>query len=319
MGARANDGSAGATVVTSQKVLRGCEDDYRRWQEGVNRAARGFDGFEGTESYPPESGVSNEWVVVFRFSRVDQLSAWLTSGTRRRLIDEGRGLFEEEPAQEVLSGGAPAREAVTAVVSHEVRTGREDDFLQWQQKTLKAQEKFPGFMGAELFEPVEGIQDRWVVIFRFDTREHLGQWLESDVRQRLLDEGADYFAEYDVHEIESAFSGWFRFGEGPREGAPPNWKQAMSVLLALYPTVMVLTLTVDREVSNAGAPLYLGLFISNVLSVSILTWFMMPLVNRGLAFWLLPGRARSRRVHIAGTALVVACYVLLIAIFALAT
>ncbi|MFC5745034.1 antibiotic biosynthesis monooxygenase [Actinomadura rugatobispora] len=316
MGVRANDGSAGATVVTSQKVLRGCEDDYRRWQEGVNRAARGFDGFEGTESYPPESGASNEWVVVFRFSDVDQLSAWLRSGTRRRLIEEGRGLFEEEPAQEVLSGGARAQEAVTAVVSHEVRAGREQDFLEWQRKTLKAQEKFPGFMGSELFEPVEGIQDRWVVIFRFDSRENLGRWMDSEVRRRLLDEGDECFSDYEVREIRSAFSGWFRF-EGAREGAPPSWKQAMAVLLALYPTVMVLTLTVDREVSGLGAPLYLALFIGNVLSVSILTWVMMPLVNRGLAFWLPPGR--SRRVQVAGAALVVACYVLLIVLFALVT
>ncbi|GAA2445656.1 antibiotic biosynthesis monooxygenase [Actinomadura vinacea] len=321
MGVSAKRGSdgAGATVVTSQKVFRGREDDYRRWQEEVNRAVRAFDGFEGTESYPPESGGGNEWVVVFRFSRVDQLSAWLKSSTRRRLIDEGRELFEEEPEQEVLSGGVPAQEAVTAVVSHDVRAGREQDFLQWQHKTLKAQEGYPGFMGAELFEPVEGIQDRWVVIFRFDTREHLARWLESDDRRRLLDEGRDYFAEYDLREIESAFSGWFRFSERTHEGIPPNWKQAMCVLLALYPTVMVITLTVGRALQDAGVPEYLGLFAGNVLSVGFLTWAFMPLVNRSLAFWLMPGRARSRRAHLAGTALVLVSYILLIAFFGLIT
>ncbi|WP_171074863.1 antibiotic biosynthesis monooxygenase [Nonomuraea basaltis] len=305
--------------MTSQKVLQGREDDYKRWQEGVNRAVRDFDGFEGTESYPPDSGEGNEWVVVFRFARVDQLSAWLTSGTRHRLLDEGRELFEEEPSQEVLSGGVAAQEAVTAVVSHEVRTGREQDFLRWQHKTLKAQEKYPGFMGAELFTPVEGIQDRWVVAFRFDTREHLDEWMESDVRRKLLDEGREYFGKYDVRQIGSAFSGWFRFGEGEQEGIPPNWKQAMSVLLALFPTVMVLNLTVGRALTDAGVPEYLGLFISNALSVGLLTWVVMPLVNRALAFWLLPGRARSRRVRMAGTALVLACYVLLIVLFGLTT
>jgi antibiotic biosynthesis monooxygenase (ABM) superfamily enzyme len=100
--------------------------------------------------------------------------------------------------------------------------------------------------GFRAVRAVEGVQDRWVVIFRFDTREHLGLRLESDVRQRL-------------------------------------------------------TLTVDREVSNAGAPL----FISNVLCVSVLTWFMVPLVDRGLL--------------IVGMGLVVVWCVLLIAMFALAT
>ncbi|MER6358601.1 antibiotic biosynthesis monooxygenase [Streptomyces sp. NPDC001634] len=313
-------GGAGATVVTSQKVVAGYEEDYKRWQEQVNRAVRDFDGFEGTELYPPESEEDNQWVVVFRFAGLDQLSAWLRSGTRRELLHEGRELFEEEPSQEVLSGGEPAQQAVTAVVSHEVKPGRERDFVAWQDKTLKTQEKYPGFMGSELFAPVEGIQDRWVVVFRFDTREHLDQWLKSEARRKLLDEGRHYFATYDVREIASAFSGWFRFGKGEQAGVPPNWKQAMSVLLALYPTVMVLNLTVGRALTNAGVPGYLGLFISNVLSVGILTWVLMPMVvNRAFSFWLSPDRPRSRRVDVAGAAVVGLCYAVLITIFGLTT
>jgi antibiotic biosynthesis monooxygenase (ABM) superfamily enzyme len=322
MSASANrdHGGAGATVVTSQKVISGCEEDYKRWQEQVNRAVRDFDGFEGTELYPPDSGEDNQWVVVFRFSDVDRLRAWLESGTRRELLREGRQLFEEEPSQEVLSGGQPAQKAVTAVVSHDVRPGRERDFVCWQDKILKTQETCRGFMGSELFAPVEGIQDRWVVVFRFDTREHLDEWLNSDARGKLLEEGREYFADYDVRQIASAFSGWFRFGEGEQAGVPPDWKQAMSVLLALYPTVMVLNLTVGRALTDAGVPGIPGLFISNVLSVSILTWILMPLVvNRLLAFWLAPDRARSRRVDVAGATVVVVCYAALIALFSFTT
>jgi antibiotic biosynthesis monooxygenase (ABM) superfamily enzyme len=198
-----------------------------------------------------------------------------------------------------------------------VKPGREPDFVRWQEKTLKAQEQFPGFMGSELFAPVEGIQDRWVVVFRFDTRQHLDHWLKSDTRTKLLDEGRHYFAGYDVREIASAFSGWFRFGKGEQAGVPPNWKQAMSVLLALYPTVMVLNLTVGRALTDAGVAGYLGLFIGNVLSVAILTWFLMPFVNRVLAFWLAPDRPRSRRVDVAGATVVALCYAVLLALFGL--
>ncbi|MEU8589208.1 antibiotic biosynthesis monooxygenase [Streptomyces sp. NPDC048664] len=322
MSASANrdQGDAGATVVTSQKVVAGLEEGYKRWQEQVNRAVRDFDGFEGTESYPPDSRGDNLWVVVFRFSDVERLRAWLTSGERRELLDEGRHFFEEEPSQEVLSGGRPAQEAVTAVVSHEVRTGRERDFECWQEKVLRAQERSPGFMGSELFAPVDGIQDRWVVVFRFDTREHLDQWLASDARGKLLDEGREYVARYDVRRISSAFSGWFRFGDAEQAGVPPNWKQAMSVLLALYPTVMVLNLTVGRLLTDAGVPGVLGLFVSNVLSVSILTWILMPkVVNRAFAFWLAPDRPRSRRRDVIGALVVAGCYAALITVFALTT
>ncbi|MFH8787000.1 antibiotic biosynthesis monooxygenase [Streptomyces roseoverticillatus] len=324
MSPRASRDSAAdsATVVTSQKVRPGHADEYQRWQNRTNEAAREFDGFEGSEVYPPGAGSENEWVTVFRFSGIGYLTAWLESDRRRELLAEGQRFFEEAPTQEVLRGGSPAErapETVTAVISHDVKPGREEGFLRWQEKVLKAQEKSPGFMGSELFRPVEGVEDRWVAVFRFDSREHLEEWLGSDARSKLLEEGRTYFASYDVRKVGSAFSGWFRFGKGAQDAAPPNWKQAMSVVLALYPTVMVLNLTVGFELDHLGIPGYVGLFIGNVLSVSALTWLLMPLVNKTLAFWLVPGRARSLRVHVAGAAAVVICYLLFIAIFGLIT
>ncbi len=305
--------------MTSQKVRPGCEDDYRRWQDRTTEVARGFDGFEGTEQYPPSSAEANEWVVVFRFSHMDQLTTWLNSDERRELLEQGRVLFEEPPTQEVLAGGTPVRDAVTAVISHEVRPEQERAFVRWQEKVLTAQRKFPGFMGSELFRPVKGVQDNWVAVFRFDSRQHLDEWLESTARRRLLDEGRDFFVSYDVRKVGSAFGGWFRFDQGPEEGVPSNWKQAMSVVLALYPTVKVLNLTVGPQLDALGVPGYLGLFISNVLSVCFLTWVLMPLVTRALAFWLVPSRARSLRTHVAGAALVAMCWLVFIAIFGLTT
>ncbi|MFE0375326.1 antibiotic biosynthesis monooxygenase [Streptomyces inhibens] len=322
--ARASRGSAAdnATVVTSQKVREGRTDEYQRWQDKTNRAAREFEGFVGAEVYPPGAGEANEWVAVFRFSGMDHLTAWLDSGRRQELLEEARGLFDEPPTQEVLHGGTPAQvapEVVTAVISHVVKPGYEQQFLNWQEKTLKAQEKAPGFMGSELFKPVKGVQEHWVVVFRFDSREHLDDWLESDVRETLLEEGRRYFTSYDVRKVGSAFSGWFQFDHGNGEGAPPNWKQAMTVLLALYPTVMVINLTVGLELNHLKIHEYLGLFIGNILSVSALTWLLMPLVNRGLAFWLVPGRAIGRRVQVMGAAVVVLGYLVSLAVFALIT
>lgn len=308
-----------ATVVISLRVRNDREGDYLRWQEGVNQVARGFDGFEGAEVHPPVPGDPNVWVVVYRFVDVGRLRAWLNSSARQDLLDEGRTLFTGPAKQEVLAGQTRPRNFVTAVVSHDVRPGQEHSFVRWQEKTQRAQEKSPGFMGFELLKPVPGIQDKWVALVRFDTQEHLDEWLESDIRKRLLEEGRDHFTEFDVHKIRSAFGGWFRSGDGTAEEIPPNWKQAMSVLLALYPTVMVLNLTVGKEFQRLGMAGYIALFISNALSVSILTWLLMPAVNRVLAFWLLPDRARTVTTHVAGAAAIIVCYLLLIGIFGLIT
>ncbi|MEV0401500.1 antibiotic biosynthesis monooxygenase [Actinoallomurus sp. NPDC050550] len=279
----------------------------------MNTVARAFEGFEETEAHPPGPGAQDVWVVIYRFSDLTRLTAWLGSPARGELLDEGRPLFDGPAKQEVLAGEAPRQDAITAVISHRVRPGREQDFVRWQEKARNAQGRFPGFMGFELFRPVPGIQENWVAIFRFDTREHLNDWLESETRQKLLAEGRRYFAEYELSKIGSAFSGWFRFGGESEAGLPPNWKQAMCVLLALYPTVMILTLTAGKVFEMAGIPGYAAMFLSNVLSVSILTWLMMPLVNRVLAFWLAPGGALPRQV--AGVAVVVLCYLLFVGIF----
>ncbi|MFE1174866.1 antibiotic biosynthesis monooxygenase [Streptomyces sp. NPDC058773] len=324
MSARASRDSMAlnATVVTSQKVREGRADEYQHWQERMNRAAREFEGFVGAEVFPPGAGEANEWVAVFRFSAMDYLTAWLDSAVRQELLDAARDLFDGPVTQEVLQGGSPAQQApevVTAVISHEVKPGCEEGFLNWQQKTLKEQEKAPGFMGSELFEPVAGVQSNWVVVFRFASREYLDDWLGSDVRKKLLEEGSNYFTSYDVRKVGSSFSGWFQFDHGEERTAPPNWKQAMAVLLALYPTVMVLNLTVGYGLEKIEIREYIGLFLSNVLSVSALTWLLMPTVNRLLAFWLVPARARTRRVQILGTAVVVFCYAVFIGVFGLIT
>jgi antibiotic biosynthesis monooxygenase (ABM) superfamily enzyme len=307
-----------ASVMIYLKIREGHEEDYRRWQDRVDALARDFDGFEDTELYPACASERNEWAAVYRFSDIDRLTGWLNSPAHRELLDEGRSLFDRPAKQEVLIGGAPSREVVTAVISHKVRPGREQDFLRWQDRIEKAQEEFPGFMGFELFKPVPGIQDNWVTVVRFAARENLDEWLGSDVRKELLDEGRECVVSYDVRKIRSSFSGWFRFGEG-EEGPPPRWKQTMSVVLPLYPTVMILNLTLGKGLTAAKAPGYIALFISNVVTVSLLTWVLMPLINKFFAFWLVRGRTNSSIANVGGTAIIVLSSLLFITVFGLIT
>ncbi|NUW33238.1 antibiotic biosynthesis monooxygenase [Nonomuraea sp. SMC257] len=280
----------------------------------MTEAMHGFAGFEGADVYPPIPGEQGSWVVVCRFSSAGRLTGWLDSEVRARLLEEVRPLLEEPSALEVLAGRGPAGDVVTAVISHQVRPGREREFARWQEAMRKAQERFPGFLGVETFEPVPGIQEHWVVLLRYDSREHLDGWMDSAERGELLREGRGCVLDFDVRTVRSSFDGWFRSADGPGQ-APPDWKQAMSVLLALYPTVMILNLTVGRVLGALGWPLYLALFVGNVASVATLTWVLMPLVNRALAWWLRPGA--SARAGAGGALVLVAGYAACVAVFGL--
>ena len=289
---------APATVVVSERVKPGREDDFRQWQEGMNRAVASFAGFLGTEVVPP-GDEGGEWTVIYRFASKPHLEAWLASSDRGEMLDRGADLFDGAASQRVLIGERE-EEYVTVVISHPVGPNLVDEFVEWQQRMTDAERAFPGFGGSELYRPVPGVQEDWTVVFRFDTEEHLNAWLESPERKRLL-EGGPHFQEFDLHRVANPFGSWFSFGGGAEAEAPAKWKTALSVLVGLYPTVVLLTLGIS-EIWEDGE-LWETLLLGNVLSVSLLTWVVMPTVTRALHFWLSPDpRSAGGRLDAIGTA-----------------
>jgi uncharacterized protein len=197
----------------------------------------------------------------------------------------------EEPTSRVT-------ELVTVVVSHSIKPQDESAFLDWQHRLADAERRSPGHRETELLRPVPGVQDDWVVVSRFATESDLEAWLASATRRDLLAEG-DQFRDFRLQRITTSFGSWFASGTGADAG-PPSWKTALSVLVGLYPTVVLLTLGISA-LWPAG-PLWASLLVGNVLSVSLLTWVVMPVVTRALQFWLEPAAAaRQPRTNVLGT------------------
>jgi antibiotic biosynthesis monooxygenase (ABM) superfamily enzyme len=309
-------GPLSATVVLVQgRVTPGRENEYLRWQAEIDDECRTFPGFQGCEVIPPVPGIQENHVVVYRFDSFPHLDAWLRSDTRQTLLARSHGLFASEPRQHVVAGRGSAQPASGMVVSTRVKPGREQEYRAWQARIDAEAARFPGFLGSEVFPPVPGLQDAWVVLVRFDSPENLQKWLLSDVRKRLIDESARLWDEARVETFSGAFPGWFgavSTGSGPA-ALPPDWKQAMIVLLVLYPIVMLLTHFLSP--SLASLPLAVSMFIGNLASVAVLTWLLMPLANRAFGFWLTPSGARGRFVELRGIAVIVAGYAVAIAIF----
>jgi hypothetical protein len=309
-------GPVSATVVLVQgRVSPGRENEYLRWQAEINDECRTFPGFEAVEVIPPVPGIQENHVVVYRFDSFSHLDAWLRSDTRQALLARSQGLFASEPRQHVVAGRDSAQEASGMVVSTRVKPGREREYRAWQARIDAEAACFPGFLGNEVFPPVPGLQDEWVVLVRFDSPEHVQNWLLSDVRKRLIDESARLWDEARVESFSGAFPGWFGArSTGSRPAAlPPDWKQAMIVLLVLYPIVMLLERFLSPRL--VSLPLAVSMFIGNLVSVALLTWILMPRANRAFGFWLTPTEARGRLVELRGIAVIVAGYALAIAIF----
>jgi antibiotic biosynthesis monooxygenase (ABM) superfamily enzyme len=274
-----------ATVIIGQKVRPGSELNFEAWQQDMNREASKYPGFVGAEVNGPTS-VQPDWIVVYRFDSVAHVQAWINSATRQERLAGGQQYFDGPGTQQVVGGGARQADAlVTVVVTHRVSREQVEDFLAWQERLRLAESAFEGFRGTELFRPVEGVQDEWTTLYRYDNAENLDKWLISTERRELLAEGAT-FSDFHSRTIDNSFGSWFAFDERGNEAPPPSdVKTSIAVWVGLYPTVVLLTLAL----SPLHMPLWLGLLIGNLFSSMLMTFLTMPYyVNPLLKHWLRP-------------------------------
>ncbi|NMD58756.1 UNVERIFIED_ORG: hypothetical protein FNL38_1011252 [Nocardia globerula] len=306
-----------ATVIIGQRVHAGMAEQFEVWQKDLNRAAAGYAGFLGTEVSAP-TAIHPEWVIVYRFDSIAHVQAWINSATRQDFLERGRQFFDGPGTQQVVSGGIKRPDPLlTVVVSHRVSDDNIEEFLAWQDRLREVESTFEGFRGTELFRPVDGVQDEWTTLYRFDSAAHLDTWLTSPERQELLAEGRR-FHDFELRTVDNSFGSWFAFDENGNEAPPPSdTKTAIAVWVGLYPTVVLLTLAL----SPLKMPLWLGLLVGNLLSSFIMSFFTMPYyVNRLLSRWLRPpADVPAAKINAQGLAIVAAVTVFWVVVFYLVT
>ena len=156
----------------------------------------------------PPTALQPDWVIVYRFDSVAHLQAWINGATRQRVPRCRREYFEARHPAGHQRRHAATDPLVTVVVSHRVHPDNVDDFLAWQRRMSQEEGKFEGFRGTEIFRPIEGVQDEWTTLYRFDNAEHLDAWLTSVKRREILAEG-EKFNDYKMRAIDNSFGSWF--------------------------------------------------------------------------------------------------------------
>jgi len=150
--------------------------------------------------------------------------------------------------------------------------------------------KFPGHMGATLLSPdVTGGEN--LLIFRFDTDEHLAAWDKSEIKNQWLDKIKNItIGEVDTKKI-TGLEYWFHLPEVHASAVPDRWKMVIVTVIGIYP----LSLLVPRVLGKSLAPIPMyprGLIISFVL-VLLMTYLVMPWLTRLFKKWLFPNHKVS--------------------------
>jgi antibiotic biosynthesis monooxygenase (ABM) superfamily enzyme len=193
----------------------------------------------------------------------------------------------------------------SSVIVHHVPAGAVDRFLALQEGFTQAVEAFPGYQGTDVYPPADPKEAEWVVLIHFTDAASLKGWLDSPIRAEWVAKVRKEIGEFRLKTLPTGFGTWFAGLAGePAVGLPPGWKMALTVLLGLYPTVLLLTLTVGKLTSPLG--MAVAMLIGNALSVSILQWGLMPVLTRIFGPWLHANPPTQRAKSLAGVAVIAA-------------
>ena len=269
------------TVIVARRVTPGCEQEFRQWNSRLQAVAAAFPGHLGSEAQPPGTVHPDEWMIVYHFASQPELDDWLSSQQRAALMDEGAHLLDGPVREQRIARPDSAAQAVTAVLSQHIRDDEIEAFQQAHALIVEAMGRFPGFLRCEFIEPVPGIQNDHVIVFSFTTRADLDRWLDSPERHEALKLIEPLIEGDRTLNIVDGFAGWFA-PDATR--TPPKVKQAVAVLIALFPTTLALSLLQRTLVPDV--PWVPALLVSNVLGIAVLTWLLMPRVTRLLGPWL---------------------------------
>jgi antibiotic biosynthesis monooxygenase (ABM) superfamily enzyme len=182
----------------------------------------------------------------------------------------------------------------STVILHRVPPERATEFTEWERGITEAAEGFAGYQATEIYPPADRRQQDWVVVMHFDNAESLQRWVDSPERHAWTAKLPAGIGDFRIKSLPGGFGSWFA---GLMDAAPAPWKMALTVVLGLYPTVMVLNILLGRYLSPLG--LAVSMLIGNALSVSILQWGVMPLLETALRPWF-KADAATGRTHLIG-------------------
>ncbi len=181
---------------------------------------------------------------------------------------------------------------VTAVISHLVKTGREESYEEWLKGIIEAAQKFEGHMGVSVLRPADRSYPEYVSILKFDCYSHLKRWMESDIRKSWLEWAKPLIQKSESVQTLSGLETWFTLPGRILKTPPARYKMAILTSLAVYVLSLFWTYMIGGWLSPL--PLFVRAIFTSTFVVFPLTYGVMAFVTKIFYKWLYPHSAQKQ-------------------------
>ena len=191
-----------------------------------------------------------------------------------------------------------------------IAASQRQDYQIIQERMNHAAQAFNGYLGQDVVYE-ESATDPAVKVtthVRFEELEQCLRWLDSPQRRELINQAEKLIGyQYRFRLDSNSFDQWIQ-AKGPSR--IPIWKVNLLVWLALYPSVMLLMWLSGPTLGNLPMPL--NMLISNLITVLLTGYLLVPWLSRLYANWL---STTSKRWTLAGCSTILVAQALLLTLF----
>lgn len=180
----------------------------------------------------------------------------------------------------------PKELPVITIVELRPKEPLEGEALDSIHDMIQAASQFNGFQVADVYKKViAGTATEYAVILRFDSYGNLSLWNNSQERKDLI---ASTKHLYDEVKPEMALTGldfWFVDRHTAVE-PPAKWKMMLITVIIIFVLLKVLMPFLGGLLEYLGLPEFLNTLLSITVMVALMSYLLMPAINRLLHRWL---------------------------------
>jgi len=175
----------------------------------------------------------------------------------------------------------------SVVISHHILDGKQKEYEKWLDEIIPISNKADGFIDLQIVKPIPKLTFVYTVIIRFDTIDHLRNWMESPARRVLIEKATPFFRKNDRYRINSGLDFLFET-KNEENKVPVRWKQYLATWSAIYPLSLLVPLLLFPLLRYLNIPLnhYFDALVNSGCVVLLMVYVVMPNYTKLIKKWL---------------------------------